>query len=134
MSRENMEVVRKLLADIRDPAALTACMAADCEFRPPTRGRITSGPAVYYGPQDWLEYIAEIDELLDGVVYEADEVFAAPDGRVVAYLRARGSGQASGAPFEQQFAHVCEVRNGQVVNVRLVLDRAEALAAVGLSE
>ncbi len=93
---------------------------------------MTSGPRVYYGPQGWLDYQAEIDEMLDGVTYEPEEFFEAPDGQIVVYMTITGVGRASGAPWDQAAAHVYELREGQVARLRVFMDRDEALEAVGL--
>lgn len=55
--------------------------------------------------------------------------------RVVVVGRLVGKGKASGVEVEQPIAGIWNVRDGRVVRVELgYTDRAEALAAVGLSD
>jgi uncharacterized protein len=53
---------------------------------------------------------------------------------VFLWVRLTGHGAASGVPIDMQMAHVCTVRDGKVARLAEYLDRAEALAAVGLRD
>jgi ketosteroid isomerase-like protein len=48
--------------------------------------------------------------------------------------RMKGSGQGSGAAFDNDFANVVMLSGGRVIREEMFLDRAKALEAVGLSE
>ena len=56
------------------------------------------------------------------------------DDKVVALVRWRGRGKASGAQGEISMAMVWTVREQAITRVEFFLDRAEAFAAVGLRE
>ena len=135
MSQENVEVVRRAWAAFNegDREGWGRLIADDAVIEPP-RERMTSGPATYHGPEGWLEYQAEIEEMLEHVTYEPEEVFEAPSGTLLAHVRVRGSGRDSGAPADQTAAHVYEVREGQIIRLTVYMDRDEARDAVGLRE
>ena len=56
------------------------------------------------------------------------------DDKVVALVRWRGRGKASGAQGEISMAMVWTVREQAITSVEFYLDRAQALEAVGLRE
>jgi ketosteroid isomerase-like protein len=53
---------------------------------------------------------------------------------VVAFFHQSATGRGSGVPVEQEYAVIYELQDGQLVRMRLYIDRAEALEAAGLSE
>ena len=74
----------------------------------------------YWGT--WAEYAAEPQEFIDAGEH------------VVVEVQERGKGKASGVPFQATHTQVWTLRHGRLVRWLLFADRAEALAAVGLSE
>lgn len=59
-----------------------------------------------------------------------DNVFAAPDGRVVVLTWQRGKGRQSGLPINMEWrAQVITLRDGRIARVDAYDDRAEALEA-----
>jgi ketosteroid isomerase-like protein len=64
---------------------------------------------------------------------EASELIDAGD-QVVAVIRQRGRGAASGADVELEAAQLITVREGKAARIVTYLTRAEALEAAGLSE
>ena len=76
------------------------------------------------------EWLAVWDEYEVGV----DEIFAAPDDRVVVLFWHRGKGRTSGLAMEWHAAQIISVRGGKVARIDNYEDHAEALEAVGLSE
>ena len=79
--------------------------------------------------RDWEQTL----ELFDEFAVEIEEVFDAGE-EVVLFLRYRGRGKESGAAVEVDMAHVLTMRDGVAVRLRQYLDRADALAAAGLSQ
>lgn len=71
---------------------------------------------------EWEEYEVEIDELVDA------------GDQVVAVLRIRGTGRASGAPVELRETHVYELRGGRCVEAWEYPSKEEAMQSIGLSE
>ena len=64
---------------------------------------------------------------------EALEMIDAEDG-VVVVGRWRGEGTGSGLPIEATFSSVVTAQDSQIVRYEWLRTKAEALAAVGLSE
>jgi ketosteroid isomerase-like protein len=54
--------------------------------------------------------------------------------RCVEMVRFQGAGRSSGAPVDLPIAWTFEFRNGCIARVKINLDRAEALDAVGRAE
>ena len=140
MSRENVEAVRRAFeatnrANMRDPQALEAVASEywasdvvieeDPEF---------PGAGVYRGVPAVSRRFAEYYEMLGNLDLDVDRVLDGADGRVVAVFRAAGRGGQSGVPVERELAFALRVRDGRATHIRLYLDVAEALEAVGLRE
>jgi ketosteroid isomerase-like protein len=53
---------------------------------------------------------------------------------IFAWVRFSGHGESSGLPIDMELAHVSEMRDGKVVHLVEYMDRAEGLAAAGLTE
>jgi ketosteroid isomerase-like protein len=136
MSEENVEIVRRLLADFdnRDWLAAAAPLHADIAMDT-TRAPVPELSGIYRGLdevssfwREWLEAWGEIDigepEFIDG----GDQVVT---WTTYQELRGRGSGVQVSFPA---YAWVSTLRDGKVVRATLYIDRTEALEAAGLSE
>ncbi len=134
MSRENVQVVRKAWeAWLRgDLSALFETYAPDIVwdtsyYRDWPESNYEGVEAVQRFMNEWL---AVWDEYEVGV----EDIFAAPDGRVVVLFWHRGRGRSSGLAAEWYAAQVQTVCDGKIKRVDNYEDRAEALKAVGLRE
>jgi uncharacterized protein len=89
--------------------------------------------AVHHGGEavrrDWEQMFA----LFEDFTIDIEEVFDASEELVV-FLRLSGRGRESGAGVDARMAHIWTLREGQAIRLRQYLDRAEALAAAGVSE
>jgi ketosteroid isomerase-like protein len=137
MSRENVEIVRGIYAAVarRDDVAPFEVYAEDIVWdlsNAPDRAALGMKP-VYQGREgvrefwrdalaDFAEIDLEVEELIDG----GDQVLAA--------IREREVGRASGVPVETTHLAVWTLVDGKVVRMQLFDDRQKALEAVGLSE
>ena len=133
MSREDVEQV---IAGVdafnrRDFATATAGFHPDVEWEAVTD--LLPDAAVYRGPQGVLEFWRTVLETMNDFTLHVEEAIDAGEGRVFLMTRASGRGKDSGVPVEATFPHVYELRDRQVVRVRLFASRAAALGAVGLS-
>ena len=133
MSRENVEIVRKLFEvynersfvenqDLIDPA-----MVWDM-----SRVELPDATA-YIGPSGFLQFIQAWEEGITLERMEAEEVVDAGE-RVVVMVSHHGQDKASGIEVGQHFAMVWTVRGGRATRMELYRTREEALEAVGLSE
>ena len=78
--------------------------------------------------------MAQVYEAFEDYRPEVDELLDAGD-KVVTLAIEHGRGRASGATVEaRRTAHVWTMRANKAVRLDLYLDRANALAAVGLRE
>jgi ketosteroid isomerase-like protein len=137
MSQENVEIVRRLneimdregVARVFDTAIAEGLFDEDLEWvedpSGPDAGTFTGVSAVQSLVANRLEAF-HIEQQTDRLIDAGDDV--------VALVRWRARGRASGAEAEMRLAMVNSLRAGKVVRVRFFLDQADALKAVGLQE
>ena len=136
MSRENLEVVRKVYDAVarRDDATPFEYYAEDIvwDISNTRRAGLFMQP-VYHGHEGvrraWRESLSAFGE----VDFEVEELIAAGD-HVLAVLRERVVGRASGVPVETTHAAVWTLADGKVIRLQVFDDRQRALEAIGLSE
>jgi len=114
------EFVARVYAAIngRDRGAITALSAPD----------IVVGTTVeaYGGREALLEWLDEGDDVFDDFTVElldAEEL----GGHVVALMRQRGRGKASGAEVDHRFTHVWTLRDGRAIRLQSFADRDDAV-------
>jgi ketosteroid isomerase-like protein len=134
MSRENVETVREsweawLRGDL--PALFETC---DPDIVWDTSHYPDWPESAYQGIEGVERFLTEWLEVWDDYEVGIDEIFAAPDGRVVVLFWHRGKGRSSGLAMEWHAAQIITVRDGKVSRIDNYEDRAEALEAAGLSE
>ena len=133
MSQENVDIIRRATAAFnrRDwdgwitrfhPNAVYYEGAGYLDTPRVLRGRDQIRKCVEEYGADLDDFTADIVELLDA----GDRVFC--------LTRWRGTGRSSGLPVESLEAIVYTVRDGLVVEGRVLPDRAQALEAVGLRD
>jgi uncharacterized protein len=102
----------------RDREAIEALCAPD----------IAVGTTVeaYRGPEAVLEWLDEGDDAFDDFTVELLEVEDV-GGYVVASMRQRGRGKASGADVDHRFIHVWTLREGRAIRMQSFSQRDEAI-------
>jgi ketosteroid isomerase-like protein len=127
MSRENVEVVRRLFdaVEAEDWEAALGAFDAEVEWSP------TEG--TYHGPEGVMNSLAEWVEPWEEHHIEAEE-FTEAGARVLAVIHLTGRGAGSGMEIDQRFFQIYEVHGEKIVRMDEFVTRAEALEAVGLSE
>jgi ketosteroid isomerase-like protein len=144
MSRENVELVRRLYAE-DGPFALPLSPDDErvlldrlfgefyddrVEVRMPSdypegeqllRGRNGMARLLDMLRDSWTEFRFEPERFIDA------------GQQVIVFIRVAARGGASGLTAEQRTAHLWGVRNGRLSSIQIFRDRAEALEAVGLS-
>jgi ketosteroid isomerase-like protein len=122
---EGSEFATRVYAAVnaRDREALRALSAPD----------IVVGTTVeaYTGPEALLEWLDEGDDAFDDFTVELLEVEELA-GRVVASMRQRGRGKASGAEVDDGITHVWTLRDGRAIGLRSFARRDEAVRHVQL--
>jgi ketosteroid isomerase-like protein len=135
MALANIEVVRRI-TDVMDAAGFAAALPVfldaaheDVEWR---EDPAWPGAATFRGVEQVREVILDRMDTLD--FDQQTEDLISVDDKVVALVRWRGRGRASGAEGEISMAIVWTVREQAITRLEFFLDQAEALAAVGLRE
>lgn len=86
------------------------------------RGRVGLARLFAMLRDSWTEFHFEPEQFIDR------------GERVAVLVRVVAKGGASGLPTERGTAHVWTVRDGRLASIQIYRDRAEGLAAVGLSK
>ena len=135
MSQENVEAVRRI-TDVMDATGFAAALPvfldaahSDVEWR---EDPAWPGSATSRGVEQVRQVILDRMDTLD--FDQQTEDLISVDDKVVALVRWRGRGRASGAHGDLSMAIVWTVRDQEITRLEFFLDRAEALAAVGLRE
>ena len=139
MSRENVEIVRRLYAAVarRDSETVLSIYHPEVEWDhthndPGLTGLM--GTSVWHGHEgirqwsrDWYEAWEQVDASLEEVIDAGDE-------DVVAVLNYSGRGRTSGIEVSVRMGGVFTIKEGKVVRAAWFRTRSEALEAAGLSE
>jgi uncharacterized protein len=124
---EGSEFAARLYAAIsaRDRDAVEALSAPD----------IVVGTTVeaYRGPEALLEWMDEGDDAFDDFTVELLAVEEL-GGHVLASMRQRGRGKASGAEVDHHFTHVWTLRDGRAIRMQSFADRDDAIRYAQRSE
>jgi ketosteroid isomerase-like protein len=132
MSKENVEVVRRIFAEWERGNFWTAeDLDADVHFT--WVNPILAPRPETHGIGELTEGVREFLRAWDGLTATAEQIVEAGE-LVVAMELCRGRGKASGVPTEVRQASVWTLSGGKVTTVVVYADRAEALEAAGLSE
>jgi ketosteroid isomerase-like protein len=136
MSQENVEVVRGIYEAVarRDDVSPFEVYAEDIVWDwSNTRRAELLHKQLYRGHegvrQAWRETLAAFGE----VDFKVDDLLDAGD-HVLAVIRERQVGRASGAAVENTHFALFTLSDGKVTQLRVFDEQAEALEAVGLSE
>ena len=135
MSQENVELIQRVYEAFNreDAAALAKLSDEDLEFVSVFAEVDTAG-ATHQGQELWASYFARIHETWDEWRAEDLRVFDAGDDHVAAVFRLVGKGKSSGIPVDREIGLAYTLRRGKLWRMRVYLNPAEALEAVGLSE
>ena len=133
MSRENVEIVRRIVEDaVRGTWEESAPhLGPDTELHG-TVGGLTEG-SVWRGSEQIGKFFEEDSDAWDERRLDAEEFIDAGDC-VVVLLHEFRRGKGSGVEIETDTAMVYEVRDRHVVRIQGYMNRAEALEAAGLRE
>ncbi len=136
MSQENVEVVRRIYDAVarRDGVTPFELYAEDIvwDLSNARRALVTTKP-VYQGHEGVRQFWREALSSFGEVNFEVEELIDAGD-QVLAVIREREVGRASGAPVETTHLAVYTLADGKVIQMQLFDDRQQALEAAGLRE
>ena len=130
MSQENVEIVRRLVAAVNahDLEGYLACCREDVKLYLPGAGQL------YEGPDGIERWFADIEDSGPDFHLDLRDVKAISDNQVLALLHATSTGRASGVPVTAESTNIYDLIDGKAKRIRIFLDRAHALKAVGLEE
>jgi len=135
VSRENVEIVRRIYdaAAQRDAATPFAYYAEDIVWDFSNSRRATLMHSVYHGHegvrQSWRDGLSAFGE----IDFEVKELIDAGD-QVLAVIRERAVGRASGVPVETTHLAVLTLSGGKVIQVQMFDDPQQAREAAGLAK
>ena len=126
----NVEVVRRLF-ELYESAGMEAALEVLDEqlviVIPP---ELSAEPDSYHGHEGALRYFAGFEGMLEGIRYEALELF--PEGeKVLAHIRLGGRGVSSGLEVDLEAFVVHTVRDGKVTSIVPYADLESAREAPG---
>ncbi len=132
MSQENVELVQDGFSALGrgDFESFLAMLDQEVEWVNPA---YAIEPGTRRGIDEFRDALDQLRASFGDVRPEVLEMIDAGDG-VVVVGRWRGEGTGSGLPIEATFASVVTVQDSQIVRYEWFRKKAEALAAVGLSE
>jgi len=128
MSQENLEIAQRGIACMNrgDDDGFAALMAEDVRYMPHNESPLEGREQVLQYARSWSEAFDRFEWESSRLVDVGDYVVVS--GRVVA------RGRGSGVEVSSNDAWVLRFRDGQVIECREYVTRADALEAVGLSE
>jgi ketosteroid isomerase-like protein len=136
MSRENVEIVRKVYEKWKDEAlrdpddAIYEVLHPDIEW---DVSRRTFDPAVYHGYAGLREFVARLREVWESGRIEPVE-FIPTEEEVVVPVRLHLVSRTHRETMTANAAHVWTLRGGKVIRHCVFQSKAEALEAAGVTE
>src|SRR4051812_43601918 len=124
MSKENVEIVRRVLGNYgdQDTEKMLADVHADLEIDYSASN--APDASVYRGQEATRAFVQGRFEDFEERSFEATELIDAPPNAVVALGRMRGRGRASGVGVEADSVTVWTLRQGKVSRIKLYQSRA----------
>lgn len=133
MSKENVDVVRKSCEAFVAGDAETAMAALDPQIEwHATVGGIDEG-SIARGHEEVVQAFIDYFEVWERLEMRAEEFIDAGGDDVVVFWHEVAKGRESGVVVETDTGTVQTVSDGKIIRVRSYMDRADALAAAGLS-
>jgi hypothetical protein len=90
--------------------------------------------AEYLGAGGIRRFFTDIEDSGPDFRIEVQRMQELRGGSVIAFLRIRSTGRASGIVIDAESANIYDLIEGKIARVRIFLDRDEALETAGLQE
>ena len=133
MSEENVEIVRRLFGQWATGDLTADLFDRDIEYSrtgaetPDMEGRWLGRDELSTAMREYLRAFSDLR-------IEAERIIDLSGDRVLVLSRHTARGKQSGVPIEHEIGDLFTLRDGKIVRYDSYWDRAEALAAAGLSE
>lgn len=133
MSQENLRIVEGIYGGwLRGEGSTFDAMDRDIELHPDQEASWVGVDRIYRGHEGVRDYMRDVLNAFDDYRPEVERLIDVDD-KVVTLAIESGRGKGSGAEVQsRQTAHVWTLRDGKAVRLDLYLDRAHALADLGL--
>ena len=128
MSRDNVEIVRRVYSALAEQGVEAVIALADPEFEVTTPPSLASEPDTYRGHDGIRRWFDSFDEVMDEIRWDAHS-FQPVGDRVVVEFTLRARGKTTGLAFGQDAVMVWSLRDGKAIRVELFESLDEALAA-----
>jgi ketosteroid isomerase-like protein len=127
--QSDVELVRGIIQALNrgDVDGMLARMHPDFEWRPLEASPVAR---VYRGREEVRRYVEDWLSTFDTLWLDLEDPTEVAD-RVVAVVRSRGRGRASGVELETRFCQVWSLRHGRAVAMEEYATREQGLAALG---
>jgi ketosteroid isomerase-like protein len=132
MSRENVEVVRRVMQRFADQDVDAALEDVDPQATLDWSNSDALDSGVYTGHAGWRSFLEARDESLGERRFDPVELLTPDADTVVLVGKVREQGRASGIEVETHGAAVWTLRDGKVLCLKIYQSSDEALKAVGL--
>ena len=133
MPEENVEVVRRYYAAWNKEGVRGALPFWTPDFEWHDAPEMPDS-SVYCGADAVLAHFSDLEDAIGRMQVEIVELDSAGSNEVVAALRVRLDGQASGLPLEGPIFEAISLRQGKLSRIRLFLGASEAREAAGLPQ
>ncbi len=132
MSRENVEVVRRIYAAVSASLALPdEPFAPDCVT---DWSQVSPDFGVAHGVPATNEALSSYFETFENYRVEADEILHADESRVVTSVRDGGRISGTEREVSNRFFHAWTLRDGKVIRLSSHTEAGRALEAAGMRE
>jgi ketosteroid isomerase-like protein len=132
VSQENIEVARRLHERLNCGDIDGVVELCEPAFHLDMSGRIFN-PEIYEGHDGLRRFYADVRDIWEQYRWTPEQLLDAQP-HVVALVHAQGRGRGSGLEIDRRIALVWTFARGRAIAVRLYVDPAKALQAVGLAE
>jgi ketosteroid isomerase-like protein len=136
MSQENVETIAAMFTILNERGVGAATKAFGDLLAPDfalEEADDLPDPEAYTGKEAFIANMAKLEESFQDLRMEPREIVDL-DEQVIVVVSMSGRGQGSSVPVEMTFAQLWSLRDGKAISLRDYATKAEALAAVELSE
>ena len=132
VSQANVEVVRRVVAALNahDLEGYLACCTEDVQLHTP----VAAFSGAYEGREGIERFFTDIEDAAPDFHVDPQDFKTVGSDQVLAFIQIRSTGRASGIPMPMAATNVYDLIDGKISRLRVFLDHAEALKAVGLED
>jgi ketosteroid isomerase-like protein len=129
--RDNIAALREGFEALNSGDEERILAFAHPDFETSVPPEFSAEPDTYRGHDGIRRYFALFDDAMEGVHFEAEQMWEAGDS-VVALVRLTARGKQTGIAVEQRSAQVWTIREGRALRAQTFPELAEAFAAAGV--